>query len=389
MVTFTAERNSFSPVKLTDMKRIVVIVLTIGALVVGFLVIFQKGDDARIATAQPEETSSEELRQTIQVGRSDTFTPWPTEPVIETQATTNWLARMQAGDFPSLSSEEAEAYVAASKRSAESLLAAYRASTDRTFLREALEKFPDDPKVNFAGYCDAFRNGASYTTEERRALLDRLTKSAPENSLGNFLAAYDYFNKGESDKALEQIRNAATKSSLNDYSLEFIQNAEEAYRNAGYSEADAKAIATSTLILPHLSQLKQAGVGLLDLAGRYQQSGDDVQAQEALQLALHLADMLQDGSQHKAIINQLVGISIESKVLNTLDPNHAYDNSGRTVQQRIDELAQNRKNLNANVGPMENLLPIMTPADQSAYFDRMKLFGEEAAMTWAVGKYGN
>ena len=296
---------------------------------------------------------------------------------------------MLAGEYPQLSSEEAEAYVAVNKRSAESLLAAFRAIKDRTFLREALEKFPDDPKVNFAGYCDAFRNESNYTTEERRAMLDRLTKSAPENSLGNFLAAYDYFDKGESGKALDQFRNAAAKSSLKDYSMEFIQNAEEAYRNAGYSEADAKAIATSTLILPHLSQLKQAGVDLLELAGRYQQSGDEDQAREARQLALHLADMLQDGSQQKFIINQLVGISVERKVLNTLDPNSAYDNSSHTVQQRIDELAQNRKNLNANVGAMENLLPIMTPADQTAFYDRMRIYGEKSAMQWAVDKYGN
>jgi hypothetical protein len=390
-VTFKAEQNSFSTVKLTDMKHRAVITLTIAALVVGFFAIVRKkGDDAKVASIQPEGQMIDELRRTTRVERGDTSTPWPTEPPLEIPGPTNWFARMQAGDYPQLSSEEVEAYVTANKRSMESLLAAYRASKDRMFLREALEKFPDDPKVNFAGYFDAlFRNKENYTTEERRAMLDRLTKSAPENAMGNFLAASDYFKSGESDEALEQIRKGATKSSLSDYTLEFIQSAEEAYRNAGYSEAEAKGVATWTHELPHLSQLKQAGVDLLELAGRYQQSGDESQAREARQLALHLADMLQDGSQQKFIINQLVGISVERKVLETLDPNSAYDNSGRTVQQRIDELAQNRKNLKANVGAMENLLPIMTPADQTAFHDRMRIYGEKSAMQWAVDKYGN
>lgn len=371
------------------MKRTVIIVLAIAALVVGVVMLNQKRDDAQVVTAQPEERLSDHGQTPFRSRRTENSPAWPSEPVVETPGTTNWLARMLAGEYPRLSAEEAEAYVTANKRSSESLLAAYRATKDKTYLKEALEKFPNDPKVNFDGYFDTFRNESDYTIEERRGMLERFAKSAPENSLPNYLAASDFFKTGESDKALEQFRNAATKSSLNDYTMEFVQNAEEAYRNAGYSDVDAKAIGISTHLLPHLSKLKQTGIELLELAGRYQQSGDDAQAREARELALHLADMLQDGSQQKIVINQLVGIAIERKVLATLDPNSTYDGSGRTVQNRIDELAQNRKNLNANVGPLENLLPTMTPADQSAYFDRMKIYGEESAMKWAVGKYGN
>ncbi len=207
--------------------------------------------------------------------------------------------------------------------------------------------------------------------------------------MANYLAASEYFKSGEFDKALEQSRNASTKSSLQDYSVEFMQNAEEAYRNAGYSDMDAKAIANQTLLLPHLSELKKAGVELSELAARYQQSGDETHAREAREMALHLADMLQDVSQQKVLISQLVGIAIERKVLGSLDPNSAYDSSGRTVQNRIDELTQTKKNIRELVSPMENLLPTMTPADQSAFFDRTRIYGEAAAMKWAAGKYGN
>lgn len=372
------------------MKRIVIAVLGIAALVVGYFMFVQKGNNTENATAQPDEQSIEESRQAMRVDRGHTSALWLSEQVVENPTPTNWLALMRSDESPRLTAEQAEAYVTANKRSAESLLAAYRTTRDRAYLREALEKFPNDPKVNFDGCIDAlFYSKDDYTTEERRTLLTRFEKTAPGNSLANYLAASDHFKSGESDKALEQFRNAATKSSLNDYSIEFIQNAEEAFRNAGYSEADAKGIAFWNLPLPHLQQLRQAGVDLLELAGRFQQSGDEAQAREARQLALHLADMLQDGSQQKLFMNQLYGIAIERKVLESLDPNSAYDNSGRTVQQRIDELLQNKKNLSANVRPADNLLPVMTPADQAAYFDRIRIHGEVAAAKWAVDKYGN
>lgn len=391
LVTFEPERFRFGPVKLTDMKRTVIAALAIAALVVGFLIFVRQKPDTGNISAQPEEQSIEVARRPSRVEHNDTSTFLPAEPVVETPAqTTNWLARLRAGEQPYLTAEQADAYVTANKRSAESLLTAFRGTKDKAYLREALEKFPDDSKVNFVGYFDALlQNKADYTDDERRTILERFARSAPENSLPNYLAASDYFKSGESDKAFEQFRNAASKSSLHDYSVEFMQNAEEAYRQSGYPEAEAKGIAFSSLVLPHLSELKKAGVDLSALAVRYQQSGDETHAHEARELALHLADMLQNGSQQKFLINQLVGIAIERKVLGSLDPNSAYDSSGRTVQNRIDELTQTRKNFNANVVPMENILPMLTPADQSAYFDRIRIYGEAAAMKWAVGKYGN
>lgn len=369
------------------MKRFVILGLAMVALGVGVLWFVRKGDAARVVTALPEEASSEEPRQTMQVEHHDLAPLWPAEPVVENPGPTNWLTRLQAGEMPELSAEEAEAYVTANKRSAESLLAAFRASKDKAYLREALEKFPDDPKVNFAGYFEVLHNQSEYTVEERRAALERFAKATPENSLVNYLAASDYFKSGDADKALEQFRNAATKSALQDYSMEFVQNAEEAYRSAGYSEVDAKAIATSSVLLPHLAELKRAGMDLLELAGRYQQSGDEAQAREARELALQLAGKLEDGAQQKFLINQLVGIAIERRVLAALDPNSAYDSSGRTVQNRIEEMNQTRKSFKVNVAPIEGLLPTMTPTDQVAYFDRMRIYGEVAAAKWAVNKY--
>jgi hypothetical protein len=46
--------------------------------------------------------------------------------------------------------EQLAPYLEAKQRNAESLLAAFRATGDPSVLREAVEKYPDDPRVNFA-----------------------------------------------------------------------------------------------------------------------------------------------------------------------------------------------------------------------------------------------
>ena len=52
------------------------------------------------------------------------------------------------------------------------------------------------------------------------------------------------------------------------------------------SATEAERIADSWLTLPHLSQLKQLGVDLVDLARAYNQSGDQASAQSVFQMAL-------------------------------------------------------------------------------------------------------
>ena len=371
------------------MKRIAIVLLVVVVATIGLkFFVTRRATENAPPVSQEQISDTADTQEAFQTRRNSEAMR---NPSAENTAPTNLLARILAGEFPGgLTAEQAEAFVTANKRSAESLLVAYRETRDANYLREAMEKFPDDPKVNFVGYFEAVHfHPESYTTEERRAMLERLTKAAPENSLGNYLAASDYFKSGESDKALEHLKNVTSKRALNDYSAEFIQNAEEAYRQVGYSDVEAKMIAGTSLLLPHLAPLKQAGAELSDLATRLQQGGDETQAREARQLALHLADMLQDGSQQKIRINQLVGIAIEKKALANVDPNSPYDSSGKSVQTRLDELAQSRKDLNANVRVIDQILMQMPPADQSAYYDRLKIYGETATMKWAVEKYGN
>jgi len=303
-------------------------------------------------------------------------------------ASTNAFARLPLGaDRPKLTAEQAEAYLRENHRDAASLLAAARASGDKKYLREAMEKFPNDPRVAFDAY---FLSGPYDRTqpasEERRKWLDNFKQSDPDNALPNYLAARDDFKAGKTDLALQELQAASGKTLFQDYLLDSLQTTEEAYRAAGYSEADAKSIASWDLLLPHLAESKQLAQNLVDLANQYRQSGDNASAQEALQMGFTLGERL-NGPGEFPMINTLVSIAIERNVLGAMDPNSPFLDTGLTVQQQLDALAQRRASLKAIAVQTEALLPMMSDADQVNFYDRLRMFGEPAALQWAAGKY--
>lgn len=309
--------------------------------------------------------------------------PPPTDPAEDRLRTSNIFARLMAGDFPSLLAEEVEPYLVKNRRSAASLLGAFNATGDRQFLREAMEKYPDDPRVSFAAF---FRTGPQDHTqpasEERRRWLESFTKSAPDNPLANYLLAFDSFKSGQMDQAVQQLLAAAQKGKFQDYSLDFMQNTEEAFRAAGWSEAEAKAIAASELALPHLAGLRQAGLKIIELAELYRQNGDDSSARTALDIGLGLSQHLTETGQI-TLIHELVGLAIESKVLEAMDA-HSLWGGGQTVQDRLDAVAQRREDIKTVGGQSSEVLPTLSEQDLANYFDRLKTFGEATAAQWLL-----
>ena len=146
-------------------------------------------------------------------------------------------------------------------------------------------------------------------------------------------------------------------------------------------------IATSTLLLPQLAEYKQVSLNLVELANAYRQSGDGASAQAALQMAISLGQRL-DEPGSLTIIQSLVGIALQRIVLNAMDPNNPYGDPGQTVQNQIDALAQRREAIRALAQQAGTVLPTMSDQDLISYFDRMKIFGEQAAIRWAASKYG-
>jgi cell division septum initiation protein DivIVA len=311
----------------------------------------------------------------------------PVQPVpfsANTEAkSTDLIARLNRGEkAPLLTPIQAEKYLDENHRTARSLLAAFRATGDANLLKEAAEKYPNDPQVAFTA---AYAPGA--TPEERRHWLDVFKQSAPDNSLPNYLSALDHFKAGQTDQAIQDLSAAAGKQKYQDYSMEFILNGEEAYRTAGYPEADSRVIPSMSLLLPQFAELKQLNSQMVDLAAAYRQSGDEASAQAALQMDAALGQRL-NGSENTSLLSKLVGMAIETTALKQMDPNFPYTSSGQTVQQRLDEVNQQRSSLTQFSQQLDSIYSTISAPDWITYHDRWRAFGEENAVRWLIEKYG-
>jgi RNA polymerase sigma factor (sigma-70 family) len=303
------------------------------------------------------------------------------------------LQKLQQGDqFPKLTPAQVDSYLKQSGRSASSLLAAFRVTGERTFLEQALQKYPDDPEVSFSALFVAWlpSNGTSIdvasSQEERRQLLEAFKQTAPQNSMANYLSALDYFKSGQTDQAVQELNAASTKQQFQDYSADFVQNDEEAWRSAGYSVAEAKTAASMLLLLPYLGEMKQLTQDTVSLANSYRQAGDEASAQAALEVTLNLGQRL-DGSPGQSLLNELVGVAIQSIALRAMDPNSPYGQNGETVQNRLDQLAQQRTDIAQLTSQFDTVQQQVSEQDRISYKDRWSSFGEESALRWLVNKY--
>jgi RNA polymerase sigma factor (sigma-70 family) len=306
--------------------------------------------------------------------------PPATLPTEDLQST-NLIARFKDKDLK-LTAEQVESYLKVNRRDAASLLAAFRTTGDPALLQEAMQKYPGDPQVAFEA---VFKKDVS--PEERRQWLDAFKQSAPDNALANYLSALDYFKAGQTDQAVQELVAASVKPQFQDYRLEAAQNDIEAYLAAGYSVAEAKTLGVSQLGLPQLQPLRElARDYLIPLANSYQQAGDETSSQAALQMGLNLAQRLEVPPGF--LINGLVGMAIERIAFSAMDPNSPYGGDGQTVQDRLNQLDQQKAALRELGQQFDTLRPTLSDQDWINYRDRDMNFGEVAAMQWVVSKHG-
>ena len=300
---------------------------------------------------------------------------------VENLQFTNLYARFKDKQ-PKLTAEQVEPYLQANRRNATSLLAAYRTTGDAALLAEAMGQYPNDPQVAFEA---VFKKDVS--PEERQQWLEALKKADTGNSLPNYLLALDYFKSGQADQAVQELVAASGKQQFQDYTLDRMQDDEEAYLAAGYSVAEARTIPGSQLLLPQLKQLKDVGLSLVDLAKSYRQSGDEASAQAALQMAANLGQRYKD-TPGETEVSWLVGMAVERIALSAMDPSGPYGSDGKTVQDRLNQLNQKKAELKELKAQLEPLLPNLSDQDWISYTDRWRVFGGESAIRWVVNKYG-
>lgn len=309
------------------------------------------------------------------------ITPTTAALPAETAGASNVYDRLKDKNIR-LTAEQLEPYLAAHKRDASSLLAGYRTSLDVALLREAMERFPNDPQVAFEAVLSK-----KLSPTEQRQWLDTFKKDAPNNAMGNYLSAYNYLTSGQMDQAVKELSSSANKQ-FQDYSMPRVQDDVEAYLAAGYSMVDARALAYSQLSLPQLSQLVQLSHGVSDLASAYQQAGDQNSMQAALQIQAAMGQRYAQTQPGEAEVSQLVGMAIERQALQKMNPTDPYGVDGQTVQDRLNQIMQERRALNELNAQVDPLMSTVTDQDWMVYKDRWIMFGEKNALQWVVNKYG-
>jgi hypothetical protein len=248
-----------------------------------------------------------------------------------------------------------------------------------------MSKFPNDPQVAFEA---TISSSLHLSPSEQRQWLDTFEKSAPNNSMANYLSAVNYFNGGDIEHGLLELTAAAGKK-LDDYNTSRAQSDIEAFQGAGYSLVEATQFGTSQLVLPQLAQLKQLAMQSADLAKAYRQAGDNDAAQNALQLADNLGRQYATPSTGEPLVSQLVGIAIERIALANMDPNTPYGDNGQTVQDRLNQLVQQRTQIQQMARQTEAILPSLSPDDLITYKNRWLMLGEANAEQWLIDKYGH
>lgn len=309
-------------------------------------------------------------------------TPLPAEPPPENPGANALLSKLsQNGKNTKLTPEQLQTYLMENKRNAESLLIASRVSGDLNLLREAAKNNPGDPRVQFE-LATRGENDA-----ERRAAIQALRQSAPDNAMGDYLSAMDHFKNKNPAAAMEDIKAAMGKGRMEDYATENLQGTEEAYLAAGYSATDAKTASMMGMMLPQIQQLNDLSNQLSGLQQGYLKANDAANAETVSRSGLAVAQQMQNQLGGRFIINDLVGIAMESRVLAGIDPSSVLDNSGITAGQRLEQLNQRRAEIKDLSSTNINILQSLPPRELMAYFDRAKIYGEARALEWLRAKY--
>jgi hypothetical protein len=280
--------------------------------------------------------------------------------------------------------QQVEAWLTLHHRSATSLLAAFHVLDDTNYLREAATNFSDNPRVEWTILT---RN---VFPEDRRKWLDLYKASSPSNSLANYLSAQTYFQTGQPEEAVKDLVAATGKPNFENYTLESELDAEELGLFCGESQLKSTETAlASSAGDTALAILKQLASQMEDLQKQELNVGDNNSAENLAQMGTILGSQLNSGASGNYIINQLLGIAVEEKMIDQLDPNTSYDFlGGETPDQRLQELNQQKAMLSQLDNSFEAIQPGLTDAEKVGFQERVKIYGEVAAMQWMLQQHG-
>ena len=275
--------------------------------------------------------------------------------------------------------EQVEAYLRQNHRNVESLLAAFQVSRDPSYLREAATNSPTDPAVQFAVIANRV------FPEEQRKWIDAFKASSPENALAWYFSASDYFKSKQPDQAIPELTQATRRQLYGDYAAQTTQAVEEMYNSAGWPTLAAKGSAPGTATATgYLTVLKDLANETVQTQQYYISQGDANSASSMASMGLVLGDQLRRAG---GVIDELVGVAIEKKILGQLDPAGNYDFLGRPVSEALADLDRQKETIREAIQIRDQVRPTLNESELNNYWEREKLYGEAYALRWLQSKH--
>jgi hypothetical protein len=275
-----------------------------------------------------------------------------------------------------ISRQAIEAFLASTQRSGGSLLAAWEESGDEAYLREAAKRFPDDPRVQLAAAMSPSFG------PERAEWVERLKKSDPTNPLPNWIAAAEHFSGKRSKEAIAELLGSDGKTGFQNYSQDTVAERRALFEASGLEPMRAQVEAQLNIKYDYLGRLQSAARGIENELKTLRASGDAQTAQDLSATAVNIGRIMSGNSQG-TLIDQLVGLSVESSALKQIPPGEAMAVLGTTTEQRAADLEKQRREL-LELGRVagEVVKGKATMEEVTQYFERRKRDGEIAALRW-------
>jgi len=175
------------------------------------------------------------------------------------------------------------------------------------------------------------------------------------------------------EEAYYDLVAAAGKTRFDDHALQAQQSAEEAYLAAGFSPVQAKAAAMIGLQRRQIEPMRDLSKQLINIHQAYTAASDADSAESVRQMGEALGRQMQSSASY--LIDELVGINIENQFLPASDGGVRQ----QALQQRVSAIRA--------LGSSPEWKTLMEGSDTTEitlYLDRLKLYGEAAAIQWLM-----
>jgi hypothetical protein len=352
-------------------------IITVAVTVVAYLVGWQfySRQSATEVTPAPRSEVSTPADPASSVQSSNTSQPVDSPAPLPERTILQRLVSHDTNVFK-LSPDELQKFLARNGTNAESLLAAFNVTSDKEFLREAVRRYPESAFVLVSALAH------NVSPEQRGEWIEQLQRIAPDNPLANYFSAREHLKNQQPELALQEFMEASSKQGFHDFTVERIQGLEDMYLGAGHSAAEAKALAMSSVQMPTIRHLRELGRDMSKLQRQYADAGDAESAQILARQGLSLAANLNNGGA-QSLISQMVGNVVEKEFLRGLDADANYDFMIQSPAERLAQLQAQDKSIRDSARFFDHWMQQANEGQLVSYFDRLKLYGEAAALQWA------